>query len=351
MQLPPVCHCKKDNVHDACAQCHITKSIHWSKSVLHRLTVSLRHTKDPDYSGFLQHIREEKPTQTYIDKVLTKDMYINKDQVIDEATEETTILCSHQKQVQQYNMAIQHKRFPSIPQDSMVNIQPSLSPSSNSAPIQAWAHEAKFHSFTQAAVGMRVLIYMDALNSDNASPPPYRVGDQGIITELHADETTPDNIQSVIVRLIKDGTYHTFTRTVQSTCTQDGIRYTRCTFPLRSCLPRTVPLKHNAEDQPDLKSWIEKDNFHLLTEVSIGSKVIITSNISLEKGSANGALGTVIDITLGDDDSIRCFTVLLSHNNVMQKVFRTTYESLHKHSKRYADQQYPYMYQYILPIP
>eukprot|EP00798_Chlamydomonas_sp_ICE-L_P031454 gene31454-6635_t len=77
----------------------------------------------------------------------------------------------------------------------MVNIQPNLSPSSNSAPIQAWAHEAKFHSFTQSAVGMRVLIYMDALNSDNASPPPYRVGDQGIITELHADETTPDNIQ------------------------------------------------------------------------------------------------------------------------------------------------------------
>ena len=319
-------------------KCHISNSPHWQAAQLFKLTTSLRHDQDEIYSKFLMLVREKAPLKAQIEAVLSTDRFTAEEDVVRIADEKTTILCSHQDLVQQYNRDMHNKFFQQPDVTSCTPVLSSVSPALTGPAepeVQKWAQDPAFHGIPQADVGTRVLIYL-APATDHGAACPYNLGDQGHITELHMQHcsTTPF-VEAISVRLIKDGSVHTFTRTISAKKSFHGTSYTRATFPLRVCIPKTVGLLHNCGTDATFKEWLAKEHFHTLTDVSIGSKIMLTANINLKQGAANGAIGTVLDITYDDNQEIRKFTVLLPRTGAVIPVYRLSYASMYKNSKRY----------------
>ena len=62
--------------------------------------------------------------------------------------------------------------------------------------------------------------------------------------------------------------------------------------------PVVVPLSTNALQHEHMHAWLEQPNFHTLSVVALGARVMLTRNMSLKKGAANGTIGTVVGITM-----------------------------------------------------
>eukprot|EP00798_Chlamydomonas_sp_ICE-L_P003121 gene3121-biopygen20880 len=358
-QLPPVCNCKKDdNDQQSCIPCHITRSVHWARGTMHNLTLSVRHAKDPRYSKFLELVREKVPLLEQIKEVLTADMYIPADQVVYTACEDTTILCSHHEEVQEYNMGLLNKWFPTINPEDLQTVQPHITPETEDEDLLTWASDPTFHSMDEVGIGMRVLIYTPPPQPTSvfeqqlpALRQPYQLGDQGIVTALSREAAVGCStiiITSISVKLLKDNTMYTFTRTIQSTRRSEGHTYTRSTFPLRLCKRTTVHMKHNCGKNDGLERFLEEKHFHHLKEVSIGAKVMLTNNINLKKGAANGSTGIVLDIASDAEKNVRNFTVLLHKSNKVIKVYRTTFRTVYAQGCRFFKSSFPLMLAYAM---
>ena len=58
----------------------------------------------------------------------------------------------------------------------------------------------------------------------------------------------------------------------------------------------TTPLETDASGIPSLQEWVAKPDDHTLKMVAVGARVMVTHNLDLTKGAANGAAGVVTHI-------------------------------------------------------
>lgn len=78
-----------------------------------------------------------------------------------------------------------------------------------------------------------------------------------------------------------------------------------------------VPLVSNADDVPELQTWLADSRFHTLTHVALGAHVMLTTNIDLTIGAANGATGVVSRIKMHKDKITR-IDVTLPNGEIVQ---------------------------------
>eukprot|EP00798_Chlamydomonas_sp_ICE-L_P025219 gene25219-10864_t len=172
-------------------QQHANQSVYDGGSIVLRNTLQVKQLLvRPDGSALLQ---PDKNAQ--IEAVLTTDRFIAEEDVVRIADEKTTILCSHQDLVQQYNKDMHNKFFQQLDVTSCTPVLSSVSPATSGPAepeVQKWAQDPAFHGIPQADVGTRVLIYL-APATEHRAACPYNLGDQGHITELHMQprSTTP----------------------------------------------------------------------------------------------------------------------------------------------------------------
>lgn len=60
-----------------------------------------------------------------------------------------------------------------------------------------------------------------------------------------------------------------------------------------------TPVETDVENEPGLLDWVANPRHHTLQCVALGARVMLTHNLDLSKGAANGATGVVTDITFG----------------------------------------------------
>eukprot|EP00798_Chlamydomonas_sp_ICE-L_P000316 gene316-biopygen13014 len=107
-------------------------------------------------------------------------------------------------------------------------------------------------------------------------------------------------------------------------------------------------MKHNCGKNDGLERFLEEKHFHHLKEVSIGAKVMLTNNINLKKGAANGSTGIVLDIAFDAQKNVRNFTVLLHRSNKVIKVYRTTFRTVYAQGCRFFKSSFPLMLAYAM---
>jgi ATP-dependent exoDNAse (exonuclease V) alpha subunit len=110
-QLPAICHCYLLDTKNYCQKHYVYNAIDGNSTTYHTLETSIRHVEDAEYCSFLNIIRYRTPTKEEISSVLN-NCYIDEDLVEQYIDDETTILCTHRKDVDYYNNLIIHKKFP-----------------------------------------------------------------------------------------------------------------------------------------------------------------------------------------------------------------------------------------------
>lgn len=118
-----------------------------------------------------------------------------------------------------------------------------------------------------------------------------------------------------------------------------------------------VALHTNAASVEDLQQWLHPqdddhqpvhDHFHRLTCIAKGARVMLTSNMDLTVGAANGALGTVLDWTCDGKNNINMILVTLDTSQVTICVRRTDFRNMCHDGKRYFKSTFPLALAYAI---
>jgi hypothetical protein len=113
----------------------------------------VRHEKDGPYLRFLNILRFRRPTQDEIDDVLS-DCLTSEDEALASATLETTILCTHNKDVDRFNSAILKRLFP----PSEIVELPLLTNAPFESFSKNWILNESFYTLKEVAIGASVVI-------------------------------------------------------------------------------------------------------------------------------------------------------------------------------------------------
>lgn len=117
------------------------------------LNASVSQSEDPFYLKFLNIIRDRKPTQEEIELYL-KDCVFNEDQIKGALDENITILCTHRRDVDMYNIMMISKCF------WLKDVHDFLI-DSNAFGVEElgeWINDTKFNQLKKVAVGARVMV-------------------------------------------------------------------------------------------------------------------------------------------------------------------------------------------------
>jgi len=145
--------------------------------------------EDLEYCSFFNIIRCRTPTEEEISSVLN-NCYIDEDLVEQYIDDKTTILCTHQKDIDYYNDLILHKKFPT---DQIYAIQLETN-ARNVEHIQSWVNNKRFNHMQRVALGALVMLTENIdLKVGGAN------GTTGIITKLEFD--LEDDVCSISIAL------------------------------------------------------------------------------------------------------------------------------------------------------
>jgi hypothetical protein len=136
-----------------CQKHYVYNAIDWNSTTYHTLEISIRHVEDPEYCYFLNIVRCRAPMEEKISSVLN-NCYIDEDLVEQYIDDNTTILCTHQKDVDYYNDLILHKKFPA---DQIYVIQLETN-ARNVEHIQSWVNNKRFNHMQHVALGALVML-------------------------------------------------------------------------------------------------------------------------------------------------------------------------------------------------
>jgi hypothetical protein len=104
----------------------------------------------------------------------------------------------------------------------------------------------------------------------------------------------------------------------------------------------------NATAVPELQEWLHDPHFNLLPQVAVGAKVMITQNLDLSLGAANGAMCTVAAVHTATDGEVRSITVRITATGSEFVVKRTTISSLYHNGRHYYKTCFPLQLAYSI---
>ncbi len=96
-----------------------------------------------------------------------------------------------------------------------------------------------------------------------------------------------------------------------------------------------VPAKDFSTNLPHWQEWEDSaSSSNTLPEVAIGARVLITSNLNIEKAAVNGAQGVVNDIVTGLDGMVRSIHVQLD-TGALVPVYRSVLTTRYHNGCKY----------------
>jgi ATP-dependent exoDNAse (exonuclease V) alpha subunit len=111
---------------------------------------------------------------------------------------------------------------------------------------------------------------------------------------------------------------------------------------------------HQAGGEPDVNmdKWLHDAEYHTLTRVAIGARVVITKNINMDLGASNGATGIVEGVLARKDDDGYVATILvrLDHNNTIVRVTRSNFSTRYQASQSYTRSSFPLELAYAITV-
>ena len=103
---------------------------------------------------------------------------------------------------------------------------------------------------------------------------------------------------------------------------------------------KEVDILTNAHNEPSLVEWINNEKFHELQYIAIGATAMITENINLPIGAANGSTCTITNFTI-KNKLINSIQVLIESSKQYIKLRRTKYKRIAFNNKWYFKSSFP----------
>ncbi len=225
-------------VQEVCRKCHISSSLYWGRADKYVLPVSVRQENDPAFAAFLDTMRHGTPTQAQIDAAFGTPGqplcagFIDPADIAAHADEDTTVLCTRVSDA----LAVNRDVLQRLSQDGKVGpVYPATITHDvhdlHAFPAleEAWLRKPKFRKLEYVAVGAKVLL---TENIHVASG--FANGASAVVEELRlgTDERGQARVDGIRVRLESNGRVRTLTRSTKRTIYENGVRYTKATFPL-----------------------------------------------------------------------------------------------------------------------
>jgi hypothetical protein len=88
----------------------------------------------------------------------------------------------------------------------------------------------------------------------------------------------------------------------------------------------TVDVRTNAGVVDDLQSWLQDPDFNQMKTAAVGCLVMLTININLERGLANGTPGSIQSINFDSHGKVDSITITINHLGESLKLKRRTTE-------------------------
>ena len=220
LQLPPVCHCKLSTTDGPiCKACHISASPVASSFQLHELSTPHRCT-DPEYLGFLQHIRTLPPTDPMLSATLQHRVVsdVDRDEGVLNAS---TVLCSHVEDTLTYNRRCLISGFCA---DDIVRVSCNTNVDDGS-PLQEWRDNIVTNQcIAEIAVNAKVIVTANVKHM-------ARNGDMGRVVayKMFANKPEVCRIDVLVERTQKT---ITFRRSTYYYRAHMGEKFHVATFPL-----------------------------------------------------------------------------------------------------------------------
>jgi hypothetical protein len=162
----------------------------WSSVTQHHLSISIRHTTDPEYLQFLNIIRTRHPSHEEIQAILS-NCFVPKEGLDEHINSQTTIICSHREDVSRYNKMVFEKNFHPC-QRKHVQMETNATDIESAA---SWLSDTRFNHIETVAVGCLVIF------TENVSIPKGAVN--GATTTVQEMECSSDGmVTSITIQLI-----------------------------------------------------------------------------------------------------------------------------------------------------
>lgn len=111
-----------------------------------------------------------------------------------------------------------------------------------------------------------------------------------------------------------------------------------------------IPMATNASQVPHLQTWANCKRFHQLSKVAKTARVMVTRNQDLKMGAANGAIGTVEDVSFKRDGSVKSFAVRLSDSNSLISLSRSLVHRKYDNDHSYFRSTFPLSLAYAITV-
>ena len=234
-QLPCICsHSRGKHPEPVfCRDCHISNSPWWTRGSHIHLSTSVRQNADIPWMHFLNVIRLRQPTAEEIHHALG-DCFIDDDEAhrLLATVDGATVLCTVHADVQVFNhMAL----VASLPDVELVEVPLHVTTLGNEVNAQTWLADGDFHRFREMKIGARVMITQNIslekglingtvgiIQSYDHYPPPA----------VPLNPAPPPSIKYIYLTVPGHADRVKVSRTVSSSRTAQGVKFTKSTFPL-----------------------------------------------------------------------------------------------------------------------
>jgi hypothetical protein len=117
-----------------------------------------------------------------------------------------------------------------------------------------------------------------------------------------------------------------------------------------------VSMEHNAQGHSHMQGWLTRPNFHLLTKVAKGCRVVYTTTVCKTTGATNSAVGTVEDVVLGpvpagadpNQPCVHALKVRLDISGKLVTVTRSVQHTTRQQDNNYSKATFPLLLGYAI---
>jgi hypothetical protein len=88
-----------------------------------------------------------------------------------------------------------------------------------------------------------------------------------------------------------------------------------------------IQLETNARNVEHIQSWVNNKRFNHMQHVALGALVMLTKNIDLKIGAANGTIGIVIKLEFNLEDNVCSIFVALNPSGYVQIVWKKSIQN------------------------
>jgi len=109
-----------------------------------------------------------------------------------------------------------------------------------------------------------------------------------------------------------------------------------------------IQLETNARNVEHIQSWVNNKRFNHIQHVALGTLVMLTENVDLKVGAANGTTGILTKLEFDLEDNVCSISVALNPSKYVQIVWKKSIQNKYDFQGHFYKTLFPLMLSYAI---